>query len=460
MATRTRSVLPTPSRTPDNQSQFELETSSTWNEDREHESLLPPTDGGKDAWSFLAAAFVIEVMVWGQFHPVLHTFSSTNFSGFPWSYGIFQEYYSTSEPFPGASGIPAIGTSAMGILYMVAPLTFAALIRWPQYKRTAIVTGLLLMCLALGLSSLCSTVPQLIVTQGILYGIGGAVAYSPVVTILDEWFLRRKGLAFGIMWAGTGLGGVVVPLLLQFLLNRYGFRTALRVWTVILFCVSMPLVMFLKPRLPVPGTNHARIGFTFLQDKTFWILQCGNVMQGLGFFVPSIYLPTYAKQLGYSSAVSALPIILINIAAVIGSISMGSIVDRTHVTTAILISTIGGMFSVFLIWGFSTSLAPLLTFSFVYGLFAGSFTNTWPGILRTVQSSTGQMESAMVFSFLSLGRGIGNVVSGPVSEVLIKMGTVGEHGLYGTQYGSLVVWTGISAALGGVSFIGRRVGWL
>jgi hypothetical protein len=76
MATRTRPALPTPSRTPDNQSQFELETSSTWNEDREHESLLPPTDGGKDAWSFLAAAFVIEVMVWGPFHRALHTLSS------------------------------------------------------------------------------------------------------------------------------------------------------------------------------------------------------------------------------------------------------------------------------------------------------------------------------------------------------------------------------------------------
>jgi MFS family permease len=168
----------------------------------------------------------------------------------------------------------------------------------------------------------------------------------------------------------------------------------------------MPLVIFLKPRLPVPGTNRARIGFTFLKDKSFWILQCGNVMQGLGFFVLSIYLPTYAKQLGYSSGVSSLTIILINIAAVIGSISMHSIVDRTHVTTAILISTIGGMLSVFLIWGFSTSLAPLLAFSFVYGLFAGSFTNTWPGILRTVQSSTGQMESAMVYSFLSLEEGL------------------------------------------------------
>jgi cyanate permease len=182
-------------------------------------------------------------------------------------------------------------------------------------------------------------------------------------------------MAFGIMWARTRLGGVVIPLL-QFLLNRDGFRTALRVWIVFLFLVSMPLVVFLTPRLSVTGTNRARIGFTFLQDKSFWILQFGNVMQGLGFFVPSIYLPMYAKQLGYSSAVSALTIILINIAAVIGSISMGYIVDRMHVTTAILISTIGGMLSVFLRRGFSTSLAPLFTFSFVYGLFAGSFANT------------------------------------------------------------------------------------
>ncbi|RMZ70300.1 MFS monocarboxylate transporter [Pyrenophora seminiperda CCB06] len=370
--------------------------------------------------------------------------------GFPWSYGIFQEYYSTTLPFSGASGIPAIGTSAMGILYMVAPFTFGSLICWPQYKRHAMIGGLLIMCISLGLSSICQTVPQLIVTQGIFYGIGGAVTYSPVVTFLDEWFVRKKGLAFGIMWAGTGLGGVVVPLLLQWLLNTYGFRTSLRIWTLALFLITLPLTFFLKPRLPVPATNHARITFTFLRNKTFWILQAGNIMQGLGFFVPSIYLPSYTKALGFNNTISTLPIILINIAAVIGSVSMGSIVDRTHVTTAILISTIGAMLSVFLIWGFSTSLPPLLTFCFI----------TWPGILRTVQRSTGQMESSMVYSFLSLGRGVGNVVSGPVSEALIKTGNMGGLGLYGTQYGSLVIWTGVSAALGGVSIIGRRVGWL
>ena len=32
-----------------------------------HEFSLPPADGGKAAWLFLAAGFVVEALVWGQF---------------------------------------------------------------------------------------------------------------------------------------------------------------------------------------------------------------------------------------------------------------------------------------------------------------------------------------------------------------------------------------------------------
>lgn len=150
------------------------------------------------------------------------------------------------------------------------------------------VAGVSTMCFSLGLSSPCTAVPQLIVTQGILYGIGGAVTYCPCIILLDEWFVRRKGLAFGIMWAGTALGGVVILLLLQFLLHRYDFRTALRTWTILLFVVCLPLTSFIKPRLPVPATTRVRVTFNFLTSRTFWILQSGNILQGLGFFVPSI----------------------------------------------------------------------------------------------------------------------------------------------------------------------------
>lgn len=348
----------------------------------------------------------------------------------------------------------------MGILYMAAPLTFGLLTTFPNHRRPAILVGLLIICLSLGLSSLCQTVSQLIATQGILYGIGGSMVYIPIIQFLDEWFVVRKGLAFGIMWAGTGLGGVITPLLLQFLLNKYGFRTTLRIWTALLFSISLPLVWCLKPRIPVPGTSRTRLGFTFLRDRSFWVLQLGNVFQGFGFFIPSLYLPSYASSLGYNSTTSALPVVLVNIAAVVGSITMGGVIDRWDVTVGIFISTLGAVLSVFLIWGFSTSLPTLFVFSIVYGLFAGSFANTYPGILRTVQRSTGQMEGSMIFGFLCLGRGIGNVMSGPVSEALIRTGNVGGVGLYGTRYGSLILFTGITAALGGVGVIGKRIGWL
>jgi predicted MFS family arabinose efflux permease len=247
---------------------------------------------------------------------------------------------------------------------------------------------------------------------------------------------------------------------LQHLLDKYGFRTTLRIWALVLFVATAPLTLYLKPRLPVAQTtNHRNFNLSFLKNKTFLLLQLGNIFEGFGYFVPSIYLPTYAKSLGASNSVSALTLILINIATVFGCVGMGGIVDRWHITTCILVSTLGSTLSVFLLWGFSTSLPLLLVFCVMYGLFAGSYTTTYPGIMRTVNKNQQSTDSTMVFAVLVAGRGIGNVVCGPVSEALIRVGEVGDKGLYGSQYGPLVLFTGISAALGGVSCFGRKFGW-
>ncbi|KAF2119086.1 putative MFS monocarboxylate transporter [Lophiotrema nucula] len=408
-------------------------------------SSLPPVDTGKDAWLFLAAAFMVETLVWG----------------FPFAYGIFQEYYSSHAPFEGSSNIAVIGTCAMGIMYLSAPLVFGVIQQYPHSKRPCIFAGLLIMCLALGLSSLSTKVIHLVITQGVFYAIGGGLIYSPVIMFVDEWFVKRKGFAFGVMWAGTGLGGVVIPLLLQWFLNQYGFRTALRAWSIILFVATGPLTYFLKPRLPIAQASHSRSwDLSFVKNKTFLLLQVGNILEGLGFFVPSIYLPTIARGLGANNALSALPVILFNVASVFGCVAMGSIIDRWHVTTCILVSTIGSTLSVFLIWGLSTSMGQLLAFSMVYGLFAGSYTSTWPGVMVAVSKSSGRESGIMVFAMLAAGRGIGNVACGPVSEALTKLGDWNSVGTYGTNYGSLVVFTGVSAALGGISVLGRRIGWV
>jgi hypothetical protein len=90
----------------------------------------------------------------------------------------------------------------MGIMYLSAPLVFLTLQRWLKIRRWCSVAGLCIITFALILSSFSTTVWHLIITQGVLYACGGVLLYYPAILFLDEWFVRRKGLAFGVMMAG------------------------------------------------------------------------------------------------------------------------------------------------------------------------------------------------------------------------------------------------------------------
>jgi len=387
---------------------------------------------------------------------------------------VFQNYYSTHEPFAGSNNIALVGTCAMGIMYISAPLVMGMLQRFPIQGRWSPIFGLLIMCLSLALSSFSTTVTHLIATQGVLYALGGSIAYSPCILYLDEWFTRRKGLAYGVMWSGTGLAGVILPLLLEHLLTSYGYRTTLRIFASLIFVCTAPLVYFVRPRLPAAQHSHTKpFDFAFVISPRFLLYQLFNVVEAIGFFLPGLYLPSYARSvLGAGNFPSALSVLLLNVASVFGCVAMGSLIDRLHVTTCILVSTAGATLGTFLLWGFSSNLAVLYVFAVVYGLFAGSFTSAWPGIMQEITNPSGsgsggeeqrsKADPSMVFAFLALGRGVGNVVSGPLSEALVKdLPWQGEAlSGYGSGYGGLIAFTGVTALFGGGSFLWRRLGWL
>lgn len=70
-------------------------------------------------------------------------------------------------------------------------------------RRISTYIGLVVLIIALVSSSFSTAVWHLILTQGILYGIGGVLLYAPVIVYVDEWFIRRKGLAYGVMWVSN-----------------------------------------------------------------------------------------------------------------------------------------------------------------------------------------------------------------------------------------------------------------
>jgi MFS family permease len=365
-------------------------------------------------------------------------------------------------------------------MYLGLPFMFILLRMYPRQARWCTSVGLVVMCLGLALSSLSTSVMHLILTQGVIYAIGGAVCYCPCIMYLDDWFVKRKGQAYGVMWSGTGLAGVILPILAEALLTKYGVQTALRIFAVVIYLLAAPLAYFIKPRIPVAAATRFRpFSLRFLYHRSFTLYQLTNIVEGLGYFLPALYLPSYARiVLGASAFPSALTTVLVNVASVFGCIAMGALIDRLHVTTCLLICAVGATVSTLLFWGLAHSLPLLYVFSIIYGLCAGSFSSTWPGIMvdikerdRKAREESGRNEAVhggtdldgvMVFAFLGAGRGIGNVLSGPLSEALISgfpwRGQAAAG--YGSGYGTLIVFTGVTAMCGGASFLFRRVGWL
>lgn len=347
-------------------------------------------------------------------------------------------------------------------MYFASPFVAITLQRWPQYRRPTSCCGLIIMVLSLVAASFCNSISGLIGTQGVMYAIGGLILYFPVMSLITEWFVQRRGLAFGIMWAGTGLAGTVLPFLLQWLLNSYGYRTTLRVWAIVIALFTTPCLYFIRPRLPITHANNFRpIEVSFLKHLPFWLFQTGNILQSFGYFLPTLYIPSFATSLGLPSFVGPLALALFNVAFTLGAVLIGFLVDRFHVSVAILTCTLGQMLSIFVFWGLASSQAMLYVFALTFGCFGGAFSCTWSGCAREMQRREKHetVDVSVVVALMGAGKGIGAVISGPLSERLLAIdsweGTVG--GGYGSGYGVLVVFTGICATLGGTACVGRML---
>jgi MFS family permease len=228
---------------------------------------------------------------------------------------------------------------------------------------------------------------------------------------------------------------------------------------------------FMRPRIPISASASARrLDLSFLKQATFWMLQAGNIIQSFGYFLPTTYLPSYSTgTIGLSQTTGTLLLSLVNATSIFGGIALGILCDRFSVTNVMFLSSVGSALSVLLFWGMAssgsespqTAIALLTVFSITYGFFAGGFSSTWSGVITQIKRDTSpSLETGLVFGLLAGGRGIGNVISGPLSTVLIRSGSLGDSSGstgYDSQYGTLILFTGITAILGAWSWMWRYI---
>lgn len=96
-----------------------------------------------------------------------------------------------------------------GISYVLPPFLAPLIIRYPAQQRRLIWAGWVTCITALIASSFATKLWHLMMTQGLLYGIGYIMMFYPILSMMNEWFIERRGLAYGIMLVYLSLNATV-----------------------------------------------------------------------------------------------------------------------------------------------------------------------------------------------------------------------------------------------------------
>ncbi|KEF61766.1 uncharacterized protein A1O9_03336 [Exophiala aquamarina CBS 119918] len=425
---------------------------------------LEPIDRGRAAWGMLLSAFIFESLLWG----------------FPLSFGVFQNYYSQLPEYANQRYVSIIGTVASGISYMGAPIIIPFLKRTGRYRVYMIWVGWSICILGILASSFARTLGAVIFTQGVMYGVGFTVFYYPIIRMVNEFWVARRGMAYGLLCSASGLSGVFMPLTLEALLKRYGLAPTLRAVAVGLAVCTGPLIPLLRARTrrldgnpnaataaPSPVDNAGGNGdnsalpptpttdWGFLRVPLFWIYSVSNLMQGLGYFFPALYLPSYATAMGLTATKGALLLSIMSVAQVLGQLSFGYLSDRRFsVNILTLTSTSVSAVAVLALWGLAQKFAMLCIFTVVYGFFAAGYTAMWARMGTNVASDGTAAFAA--FGLFNFGKGMGNVLAGPISSGLLLNSV--EPFKYGAgRYKAVILFAGscmlASAACATLSYL-------
>jgi MFS family permease len=145
-------------------------------------------------------------------------------------------------------------------------------------------------------------------------------------------------------------------------------------------------------------------------------------------------------------------------AQVAGQMSFGYLSDKkVSLNLLITVSTVMSSIAVLACWGMARQYAVLIVFAIVYGFFGAGYTAMWARMGTAVSSDPTAAFAA--FGLLNLGKGVGNVVAGPVGGSLLgsavdstKFGVGKFEGVVLFAGGCIVV-SGLTLGLGYVKKI-------
>jgi MFS family permease len=270
-------------------------------------------------------AFILEMMSWA----VLYT------------YGVF------FKPMLAEFGWSrAVTSGAYSLCFIITGIVAVVVGRLSdKFGPRAILTlcGLLLGT-GYFLMSQISAVWQLYLVYGVIIGIGTGAVYTPLLSTLSRWFVKRRGLMTGIAVSGIGFGILFLSPLVTLLIHSYGWRDSYRLMALVVAVVTMLAAQFIKrdpaqiglrpygeDELTVNDSGPILSGFSApraMSTRQFWTICAMFLCFGFTLQTILVHIVSHATDIGIAPTSAATILSTIGGVSIAGRLALGTTSDR------------------------------------------------------------------------------------------------------------------------------------
>ena len=259
---------------------------------------------------------------------------------------------------------------------------------------------------------------------------GVTINFMAIGVLVNEWFEDKKGLAMGIAYSGSGLGGAIMIPIISKVMERTDWRFAYQFMGVLGILILLPVIIFvlkdnpekigLKPyTLPSKGKriireNEKAKANLSLKEATrthqFWLLVIAFFLISAFASATNTHSAPYFIDIGYPVGIVAIIIAVFMIFLTVGKIILGLMYDRFGTLA-------GNVFIVIccLIFPIAALLSHNPAFPWIYavaiGLASCGFSIPVPILIAKY---FGKKEYPMIFSLFTMIIIIGSSISVPL----------------------------------------------
>ena len=252
------------------------------------------------------------------------------------SFGVFN--VALLDSFGWSRGATAgIFSVVLAVDALLSPVAGYLLDRYGTKKIC--VAGCSALVAGLFLSSRVSALWQLYLSFGLVLAVGFTfTGMVPHIFLISEWFSSKRASAIGIVYAGSGVGIMVLAPLSEWLISSYGWSRTFEIYSAIVLLTMVPVVGLTyshgphghRRRQPAQKGDDSKqwTAKLALQSLQFWLLFIARIAAAAGTTVIVTHQVAHVVDAGFSKLLSASIFGLAGITSSFGRVIFGFIADR------------------------------------------------------------------------------------------------------------------------------------